>query len=90
MVSTVLRQTIRQLATPDELRGRMSATSALFHISGPQLGDFEAGAVANVWGERASIVLGGALCLFVAAHWSRAKALFGYEHGQEAPDQTGS
>ena len=80
MISTVLRQTIRQLATPDELRGRMSATSSLFHISGPQLGDFEAGAVASVWGERASIVLGGALCLVVAAHWSRAKALVGYVH----------
>jgi len=80
MISTVLRQTIRQLATPDELRGRMSATSSLFHISGPQLGDFEAGAVAGVWGERFSIVLGGTLCLFVAAHWSRAKALVNYEH----------
>ncbi len=82
MVSTVLRQTIRQLATPDELRGRMNATSSLFHISGPQLGDFEAGAVASVWGERVSIVLGGALCLFVAAHWSRAKALTKYVHAE--------
>ena len=80
MISTVLRQTIRQLATPDELRGRMNATSSLFHISGPQLGDFEAGAVASVWGERASIVIGGALCLLVAAHWSKAKALVDYVH----------
>jgi MFS family permease len=83
MISTVLRQTIRQLATPDELRGRMSATSSLFHISGPQLGDFEAGAVAGLWGERASIVIGGSLCLLVAAHWSRARALVEYEHGQQ-------
>jgi MFS family permease len=80
MISTVLRQTIRQLATPDELRGRMSATSSLFHISGPQLGDFEAGAVARGTGERAAIVIGGALCMFVAGHWSRAKALVSYEH----------
>lgn len=78
MVSTVLRQTIRQLATPDELRGRMSATSSLFHISGPQLGDFEAGAVAGLFGERVSIVLGGGLCMLVAGHFSRAKALVGY------------
>lgn len=78
MVSTVMRQTIRQLATPDELRGRMSATSSLFHISGPQLGDFEAGLVARFFGERFSVVLGGALCLFVAAHWSRAKELVSY------------
>jgi len=80
MISTVMRQTIRQLATPDSLRGRMNATSSLFHISGPQLGDFEAGAVASVGGERFSIVLGGGLCMLVALHWSRAKALVGYEH----------
>ncbi len=83
MISTVMRQTIRQLATPDELRGRMNATSSLFHISGPQLGDFEAGAVAAAGGERFSIVLGGTLCMLVAAHWSRAKALVGYEHKNE-------
>ncbi|MCW5936919.1 MAG: MFS transporter [Fimbriimonadaceae bacterium] len=80
MVSTVMRQTIRQLATPDELRGRMSATSSLFHISGPQLGDFEAGAVASWVGERASIVIGGFMCMVVAGLWSRAKALVEYEH----------
>ncbi|MBS1704339.1 MAG: MFS transporter [Armatimonadetes bacterium] len=80
MISTVLRQTIRQLATPDDLRGRMNATSSLFHISGPQLGDYEAGLIAHSFGERFSIILGGSLCLFVAAHWSRAKALTGYVH----------
>lgn len=80
MISTVLRQTIRQLATPDELRGRMNATSSLFHISGPQLGDFEAGAVADWKGVRFSVALGGILCMLVAAHWSRAKELVGYEH----------
>lgn len=80
MVSTVMRQTIRQLATPDAMRGRMNATSSLFHITGPQLGDFEAGAVAAAGGERLSIVLGGSLCLFVAAHYSRAKALIHYKH----------
>lgn len=80
MVSTVFRQTIRQLATPDELRGRMNATSSLFHISGPQLGDFEAGAVARFYGERVSIIVGGILCLIITAIWSRSKALTEYEH----------
>ena len=84
MTSTVFRQTIRQLATPDALRGRMNATASLFHISGPQLGDFEAGLVAHWWGERVSIVLGGSLCLLVAAHWSRARALVDYKH-EDAP-----
>jgi MFS family permease len=82
MISTVMRQTIRQLATPDAMRGRMSATSSLFHISGPQLGDFEAGVVAHGMGERFSIVLGGVLCVGVAGLWSRAKALVNYQHQQ--------
>lgn len=84
MTSTVFRQTIRQLATPDELRGRMNATASLFHISGPQLGDYEAGLVASWLGERVSIVLGGCLCLLVAGHWSRAKELVSYEHQDSA------
>lgn len=88
MISTVMRQTIRQLATPNELRGRMNATSSLFHISGPQLGDFEAGAVAAAGGERFSIVLGGSLCLLVAAHWSRARALTEYVHGEATESGT--
>lgn len=86
MVSTVFRQTIRQLATPDELRGRMTATSSLFHISGPQLGDFEAGAVASVAGERASIVFGGFMCLVVAGWWSRARALTEHRIGERRTD----
>lgn len=85
MISTVLRQTIRQLATPDSMRGRMNATSSLFHISGPQLGDVEAGAVAALWGERVSIVIGGVLCMAVAGLWSRARELVGYRH--EAEDE---
>lgn len=80
MVSTVLRQTIRQMVTPDHMRGRMSAASMLFNISGPQLGDFEAGAVSVVTGERWSVALGGMACIFVAAHWARRPALRDYEH----------
>lgn len=80
MVSTVLRQTIRQLATPDAMRGRMNATSSLFHISGPQLGDFEAGAVADRLGERLSIVIGGIGAIIVSAWWGRGGKLKEYEH----------
>lgn len=81
MVSTVLRQTIRQLATPDHMRGRMSATSMLFNISGPQLGDFEAGAVALWTGERWSVAIGGIACLLVGGHWYRGSALRDYRYG---------
>jgi len=80
MISTVLRQTIRQLATPDTMRGRMNATCSLFHISGPQLGDVEAGAVASLAGERFSIILGGSLCLGIAALFSRGRGLADYVH----------
>jgi MFS family permease len=80
MVSTVLRQTIRQLATPDHMRGRMSATGMLFHISGPQLGDFEAGLVSKFTGERLSVVLGGLACMVIAGIWGKGSALRDYEH----------
>jgi MFS family permease len=83
MVSTVLRQTIRQLTTPDRMRGRMTATSVLFHATGPQLGDFEAGAVGDAMGERFSIVVGGVASLIISAWWGRGGALRNYQHDSE-------
>ena len=81
MISTVLRQTIRQIATPDEMRGRMSSISMLFHMTGPQMGDFEAGVVGDLAGTRFSIVLGGVGCMGVSAwYWFRRTALRSYEH----------
>jgi hypothetical protein len=81
MVSTVLRQTIRQLNTPDEMRGRMSSISMLFNVTGPQLGDYEAGLLAHYTGERLSIVVGGIGCALVSGwYWVRGKALKHYEH----------
>ncbi len=68
MVSTVLRQTIRQLATPDGMRGRMHAISMLFFQGGPQLGEMEAGLVARALGAPFSVISGGvACCLAVGA-----------------------
>ena len=58
-VSTVLRQTIRQLATPDYLRGRMTSINMVFFMGGPQLGEVEAGAVAALIGAPLSVVTGG-------------------------------
>lgn len=80
MISTVLRQTIRQMATPDKMRGRMSATSTLFNVSGPQLGDFEAGTAAVVVGERWSVAMGGMASILIALHWGRGTSLRDYEH----------
>lgn len=67
-VSTVLRNTIRQLETPDRLRGRMTGVNMVFFLGGPQLGELEAGAVANAWGAPFSVITGGIGCL-VATLW---------------------
>jgi MFS family permease len=58
-VSTVLRQTIRQLVTPDYLRGRTTSINMVFFMGGPQLGELEAGAVATLIGASLSVVTGG-------------------------------
>ncbi|MBI5879629.1 MAG: MFS transporter [Chloroflexi bacterium] len=62
-ISMILRQTVRQLATPDRLRGRMTAINTMFAMGGPQLGDLEAGIVASLWGTPFAIVSGGIGCL---------------------------
>ena len=51
-VSTVFRNLIRQLETPDHLRGRMTGVNMVFFMGGPQLGELEAGLVANAFGRR--------------------------------------
>jgi MFS family permease len=66
-VSTVLRQTIRQLVTPNYLRGRMTSVNMIFFMGGPQLGELEAGAVAAILGAQLSVITGGAGCLIAAA-----------------------
>src|SRR5260370_29857015 len=58
-VSTILRQTIRQLATPNNLRGRMTSINMVFFMGGPQLGEVEAGALASLIGAPLSFVPGG-------------------------------
>jgi MFS family permease len=64
-VSTVLRQTIRQLVTPDALRGRMTSINLIFLQGGPQLGEVEAGLVAGAFGAPASVISGGIACLLM-------------------------
>src|SRR5207237_5948123 len=65
-VSTILRQTIRQLVMPNKLRGRMTSINMIFFMGGPQLGEVEAGTVAALVGAPLSVVTGGAACLFAA------------------------
>ena len=65
-VSTVLRQTIRQLVTPDQLRGRMTSVNMIFFMGGPQLGEMEAGAVAALIGAPLAVITGGIGCVVAA------------------------
>ena len=58
-VSTVIRATIRQIMTPDRLRGRMTGINMIFFMGGPQLGEMEAGLVAAAMGVPFAIVSGG-------------------------------
>jgi predicted MFS family arabinose efflux permease len=66
-VSTILRNLIRQLETPDHLRGRMTSVNMIFFMGGPQLGELEAGLVANWRGPVFSVVSGGLGCLAATA-----------------------
>jgi MFS family permease len=66
-VSTVIRNVIRQLNTPDSMRGRMTGINMAFFMGGPQLGELEAGLVASLWGAPLSVVTGGIGCLLVTA-----------------------
>jgi MFS family permease len=70
-VSVVIRNLVRQLETPDRLRGRMTGISMMFFVGGPQLGEFEAGAVAHLFGAPISVVSGGIGCL-IATGWIAA------------------
>jgi MFS family permease len=81
-VSAVMRQTVRQLLTPDELRGRMTSVNMMFFIGGPQLGEVEAGVVAKLAGVRLSVWSGGALCVLAAiAAAAIVPSLRTYEQG---------
>jgi MFS family permease len=66
-ISMVFRNLIRHLETPDRLRGRMVGVNMVFFMGGPQLGELEAGLVANWLGPVVSVVTGGAGCLMATA-----------------------
>jgi MFS family permease len=64
-VSAILRATINQLVTPDELRGRMASINSIFTNSGPQLGQFQAGALAALIGAEFAVTAGGIISLLI-------------------------
>ena len=70
-ISMIVRNIVRQLETPDRLRGRMTGVNMVFFMGGPQLGELEAGAIANWFGATISVVSGGIGCI-VATAWVAA------------------
>jgi hypothetical protein len=71
MVSVVIRQTLVQLETPNDMRGRVSAINSVFIGASNQLGEFESGATAAWLGPVGSVVLGGIGTCLIAALWWR-------------------
>jgi len=70
-VSVVIRQSLVQLDTPDEMRGRVSAVNSIFIGASNQLGEFESGLTANWFGAVASVLVGGAGTLLIVALWMK-------------------
>jgi MFS family permease len=71
MVSVYVRQTLIQLATPDDMRGRVGAVSSVFVTTSNEFGDFRAGMMAGLIGTVPAVVVGGAATLAVTALWTR-------------------
>ena len=65
-ISMVIRQTILQLKTPDEMRGRVSSVNSMFVGSSNELGAFESGLAAKLLGPVAAVVFGGTMTLITA------------------------
>lgn len=71
MVSVFIRQTLIQLQTPDDLRGRVSAVNMTFIGASNELGEFRAGSMAAGFGAVPAVVIGGAGALITAALWAK-------------------
>jgi MFS family permease len=71
MVSVTIRETIMQLWTPEEVRGRVNAVNGVFIGASNELGEFRAGTVAHFIGPVPAVVLGGFGAIVIAATWSR-------------------
>jgi MFS family permease len=71
MISVVIRMTLVQLGTPDEVRGRVTAVNGLFIGASNQLGEFRAGAMASWFGAVPAVLIGGIGTLLIVAVWMR-------------------
>jgi predicted MFS family arabinose efflux permease len=70
-ISVVTRMTLMQLETPEDMRGRVSAVNSIFIGASNQLGEFESGVTAAMWGPVPSVVVGGVATMTLAVAWLR-------------------
>jgi MFS family permease len=70
-ISVVIRLSLVQLATPDDMRGRVSAVNFLFVNASNQLGEFESGVTAAWWGAVPAVLVGGVGSVLIALLWMR-------------------
>ena len=82
-VSSIIRSAIRQLHTPDDLRGRMTSVNQIFFMGGPYLGDVKSGFLGGLIGVPLAVALGGAACVlsvgWIARQWSGLRHYDGAE-----------
>lgn len=82
-VSAIIRNTIRQLQTPDYIRGRMTSINQIFFLGGPQLGEVEAGLVAQLFSAPVAVITGGIGCIlavgWIARRWPQLRNYNGDE-----------
>jgi MFS family permease len=87
-VSTIIRNTIRQLQTPDQIRGRMTSINQIFFQGGPQLGEVEAGVVGQFFGVPFAIISGGIGCIvgvfLIVLKWPQLRF---YNNEEPAPSR---
>jgi MFS family permease len=82
-VSTIIRNTVRQLQTPDYLRGRMTSVNQIFFMGGPQLGEVEAGLAAQFLGAPMAVISGGVGCLLAVGWIVRRWPMIRHYNGDE-------
>jgi MFS family permease len=70
-ISVVIRLSLVQLSTPDDMRGRVSAVNFLFVNASNQLGEFESGVTAAMWGAVPAVIVGGVGSVLIALLWMR-------------------
>jgi MFS family permease len=89
-ISMIIRNIVRQLQTPDRLRGRMIGVNMVFFQGGPQLGELEAGFVANWLGPVVSVVSGGVGCLIATAWVAATTPALRHYHADSGEDAKAS